>query len=265
MSSAGESASNRGGFAALRMYDLPEIRDAVGAVWAAVADGLDTDADLVWDGDLGSQLVDPGLVLGQTCSWPLLERLGDRVTTVGAFGYARSEWDAGPAYRSVLIASEDRPLAEFAGGVAAVNDYESTSGWLSLANAIAPHVTERPFFADVILSGAHVRSMALVREGRADLAAIDGVTFRLFERYQPEVVEGLVEVGHGPRVPTLPLITGRADPEPARAAVAAALADPDLADALDRLMIESFHPLDHPDFEWLLEMGGTARAILPPR
>ena len=264
MTSAGRSVPTDGGFAILRMYDLPEIRDAVGAFWGAVAAPLDADPDPVWAGDLGSQLLDTRLVLGQTCSWPLLIRLGVRVTVVGGFGYTRPEWETGPIYRSVLIARESRPLAEFAGGVASLNSYESTSGWLSLANAVAPYAAGHPFFGEVVLSGGHPGSMAMVREGRADVAAIDGVTYRLFERYKPDLVEGLVEVGHGPEVPTLPLVTGRDDPEPVRRAIATAVADPDLALALDQLMIESFHPLDHADFEWVRDMGQAAMTILPP-
>jgi len=91
----------------------------------------------------------------------------------------------------------ERPLP---GRPVAVNGYDSLSGWVSLRAAVDP-------LGPVLVTGAHVHSVAAVGDGRADLACIDGVTWRLLQRYRPGAVAGLAVVGHGPRIPCLPLVT----------------------------------------------------------
>lgn len=253
------------GFAALRMYDLPELRDAVGGLWGAISDRLPgTSAPLTWDGDRLSQWLDRDLVLGQTCAWPLVTTLASKVTVVGAFRYAGIEETPGAVYRSVVVAREDQPLSSFAGSVCAVNSWESLSGWVSLAHAVAPHAQGPAFFGEVVVSGGHAASIAAVRGGEADLASIDAVTYRLIEQHGPASVEGLTIVGRGPLVPTLPLITAAADPEPLREAIGAALEDPATRDQRARLLIEDFFALDERDIASVRDLGTVADRVIPP-
>ena len=60
------------------------------------------------------------------------------------------------------------------------------------------------FFARAIETGGHLNSLAAVREGRADVCAIDCVCVALARRYRPEALEGLVEIARSPAVPGLP-------------------------------------------------------------
>lgn len=254
-----------GPFAHLAMYDLAEVRDAAQALWRAIAARLGPDAPgaLSWPGAIEAACRDPDLVLGQTCGLPLVTALDGAVRVVGAFTYGDGASDAAAHYESVLVARERRVLAAFAGGTAAVNGWGSLSGWASLGASVPPEPV--PFFGRVELTGAHVASVAAVREGRADLASIDAVTFALLRRHRTHDVDGLCVVGRGPRVPCLPLVTGlAADVDVLRRALAGAVRDPTTAAARRALLIESFVPLDAADYALVPALASVARRRLPP-
>lgn len=243
------------GITALRMYDLPEIREPLQELWSSIAARLESaPIGLSWDGDMVGQWLHPQLVLGQTCGWPLVTALRNRVTVVGAFRYDLPGSAEGSRYRSVLVATEKRPLASFGGGVAAINDWDSLSGRVSLSVAIAAHGSPGSFFAETIHTGSHLASIEAVRSGDADLASIDAVSHALFERHRPELTAGLVVVGHGPLVPTLPLITARADPAALRIAIETSLADPTTAPCRRQLLITGFDPVNFASYESLANL-----------
>ena len=87
-------------------------------------------------------------------------------------------------YRTVIVARRAAPLSELAGRVAAVNAADSLSGWVSLLAAFRS--AGAPWHGSVITTGAHVRSIDAVREGSADVASIDAVTFALLGDLHPE-------------------------------------------------------------------------------
>jgi ABC-type phosphate/phosphonate transport system substrate-binding protein len=220
------------------MYDLPEIVPAVDALWSTVAARLrdggvpDVPVALRWAGDLyKDHWLHPQLLLSQSCGWPVVDRLAGRVAIVGAFTYTGVS-DAAARYRSVLVTragDTERPLT---GRAVAVNGYDSLSGWVSLTATVRP-------LGPIRVTGAHVHSVAAVADGRADLACIDGVTWRLLERYRPAAVATLAAVGHGPLIPCLPLVT-HMTLGPGVAALRDALAG--LTD--ETLGIDGFVPLD---------------------
>ncbi|NND76412.1 MAG: PhnD/SsuA/transferrin family substrate-binding protein [Ilumatobacter sp.] len=251
------------GVAALRMYDLDEVRAPCEQLWSAVASRLDdAPRELTWTGAPGVEWSDPDLVLGQTCGWPLVTDLRDAVTVVGAFDYDIAGADGRPQYGSVLVASEARPLDAFRNTVAAVNGTDSLSGWVSLGVAVADAARPAPFFSRLVETGSHRASVEAVRSGDAALASIDAVSWALLERHVPSLTRGLVVVGNGPTVPTLPLITAAPDPEPLRDALDAALADPATADSRAVLLINGFHRLDLSSYEALVRLGPVASETL---
>jgi ABC-type phosphate/phosphonate transport system substrate-binding protein len=193
----------------------------------------------------------PALVLSQTCGWPLVTQLASRVRPLGSFRMTHELAD-GSRYRTVIVASEDRELVDFASETAAVNSDISLSGWISLLVAVrGPGAS---WDGDVLWSGAHVESLRALQRGDAMVASIDSVSLSHIRRFHPELVVGLHEVGHGPLVPGLPLITsiGRSDEQVAelRAALgeAAQRADP-------ALLIDGFDPLDDADYLPLVDLG----------
>ena len=80
-------------FAALGMYPLAHLRDAYDRLWSSMRSRLDVDdapASLSWDADVHASWRDPGLVLGQTCGWPLVTQLDGAVAVVGSFDVVAS-------------------------------------------------------------------------------------------------------------------------------------------------------------------------------
>ena len=127
------------------------------------------------DGDLYELWLAPDLFIAQTCGFPLTHRLKDRVTLVATPVYT-VDGCAGGSYHSVIVARQDsdvRSLDDVAGKVAAFNGYDSQSGW----NALRHSLIGKGAPTRILETGGHRKSVAAVREGRADVAAIDCVTY----------------------------------------------------------------------------------------
>lgn len=233
--------------ASLPMYDRPETRTAHDRLWSGIraalqAEGIDAPHALDRTTGLWETWQAPDLLLSQTCGFPYRARLHGRVALV-----ATPVWDLPGAppgqYYSVLVARRDdgrTDLADFAGARLAYNDALSQSGWA--APVAAAH--EAGFaFADTVETGAHRASALAVAGGRADIAAIDAVTWRMIRRWDG-VASALREIGTTAPTPALPWITATGGPVEALArALAAALADM-AADDRDALAIEGATRID---------------------
>ncbi len=241
-------------FACLAMYPQSALIEAWDAVYAAVALQVDgAPAGLRWDLKPHETWLSPNLALGMTCGWPLVTELRDQVRTIGAFVH-RIDRTASHLYRSVIVSNRMVDLADLSGLRAAINSADSLSGSISLLGTLPGAPTTWP--GDVTWTGSHIDSVAEVQSYGADVASIDGLTWAYLRRDAPRSVAGLVVVGHGPTVPTLPLITaqraGAGLVAEWRAALARAVRDRALADALATLMIEDFVPLDLADYDTAL-------------
>lgn len=218
--------------AALPMYAFPHTAAAEARLWASIRDrlraaGIDAPEVLAPPpDDLMSHWTDPALLLSQTCGRPYKAHLHGRVRLVGTPDHGVEGCPPGH-YRSLVIARADDTRADltaFAGARFALNDPGSQSGWAALA-AEAPEVLQGPR----LRTGSHRASVHAVREGRADFAAIDAVTYRHLAA--EDRTEGLSVVHVTAPRPGLPLITGAAqDPDVLFSATADAIAALDPAD-----------------------------------
>lgn len=151
----------------------PATRPAWDRLWASVRDHLGWGPDaLVWPDEAGSHWRDPDLVLSMTCSMPMRMGLSRDVVLVGSPVWDLPDLPAGH-YASALVTrrGDTRPLPALAASGIAVNGKDSQSGWGALCDAgLSGPVTE---------TGSHAASMQAVAEGRADLAAIDIVTWTM--------------------------------------------------------------------------------------
>jgi ABC-type phosphate/phosphonate transport system substrate-binding protein len=202
--------------AALPMYFPP--RAALQAFWAALAGLLRADsavptsaipAELSEPADCHAQWLAPDLLLSQACGYPLVTQLAGKVQLVGTFAYD-APGAQGIQCRSQLIcraAERRRSLVEFAGSTLAFNDTISQSGYNALRALVATHTTRRPFFAARLQTGAHYRSILAVLEGQADMAAVDAVSWALWQRGQPGRAAELQVFGQTEAYPGLPLVT----------------------------------------------------------
>jgi ABC-type phosphate/phosphonate transport system substrate-binding protein len=255
------------------MYDLPEVTAATNALWAGMAraltrEGLDGVPGTLTRGvDLDQLWRSPELLFSQTCGYPLMNDYKDALRLV-----ATPVYDApgcqGPDYVSMIVVRlEDsvRALPDLRGRSVAVNSVTSQSGYSALRASVAHLAHKSRFFGKVVNSGSHGASLALVAEGQADVCATDCVTHALLARHRPEALAGLRVLARSPAAPGLPYVTraGAGDELVARlrAALFAALEDPNLASAREALLLAGAEVLPLSAYRSILEMEARAQAL----
>jgi ABC-type phosphate/phosphonate transport system substrate-binding protein len=239
--------------ASLPMYDWPETRDATDTLWRAIAARLGTDIGLTRTGDHTALWYRPDLLFSQTCGYPFTHAFAGKLKLVATPHYGIDGCD-GPDYQSIIFARSKAPLEAFRGAVVAVNNPDSMSGMLALKLVFGPLAREGRFFSKSVLSGGHVNSMLTVREGKADVCAIDAVCVALARAYRPDYLDGLVEIGRSPLVPSLPFVTVGGDVPELRDALRSVFADPALKPARDHLFLTGFSILDDRDYARITEL-----------
>lgn len=197
------------------------------------------------------------LLLGQTCGFPLVTQLPD-VQTVGCFHYAAPGCD-GYRYRSLLVTRREnarQTLADFRGRVVACNSVDSQSGYNALRIMVAPLAERGAFFSSVVLSGSHRQSLVAIAQDKADIAAIDCVTWALLQRHEPALLAGLVVIGLSPLAPGLPLISAKQTPTHTlvqlREVLSELVSDPRYRARCDALLITGFSPIAREAYSPLL-------------
>ena len=259
-------------FASLGMYDLPELTAATDAWWTGLrhhfaAQGLrDLPAALNRSGDPVDRLMQDGLIFAQTCGFPLTHRLKDHVQLIATPRYAVPGC-AGATYLSWVVVHTDDPaktLEDLRGRRVAFNDDGSQSGYNTLRAMVAPLAAAGKFFGAAIESGAHRRSLAMVKAGDADVAAIDCVTFGLITRNAPAEVQGIRVLCGSGTAPGLPYVTaaGTSDTtlERLRDGLTAAFADPALAEVRAALCLDGCEILPRSAYEVIPAMETAAIA-----
>ncbi|MDR6375969.1 PhnD/SsuA/transferrin family substrate-binding protein [Paraburkholderia strydomiana] len=206
----------------------------------------------------------PNLLMSQTCGYPLMHGLHEQVQLI-----ATPRFDApgceGAHYASVLVTRSDAPfdtLASLRGARAAYNQDDSNSGMNALRHAVAPHSHEGAFFRAAVRTGSHVGSLRAVAENRADVAAIDCVTFAFVCDEMPDLARRVRRIGMTAASPGLPLIASDTVPaatvEALREALNEALAlRPDRA---RRLRLQGFSTLPLDDYKRIAQLENEARA-----
>lgn len=212
----------------------------------------------VWpDKDLLTHWQDDDLLLSQACGYPLVTRLPE-VQTVGCFHYSAPGCE-GIRYRSLLVVRQSdrhKTLADFRGSRAVCNAPDSQSGYNVFMQTIAPLAQHGTFFRDIIFSGSHRQSLVEIGEGRADIAAIDCVTFALLQRHAPLLIANLAVIGKTPAAPGLPLITAERTPPALLALLRDALrqlvSDPAYRMLCAALLIRDFSDVSRADYASIL-------------
>ena len=229
-----------GRFVTLPMYDPPELHQANDALWRAVAERLvagglsDVPEQLTRSDTLQALWRRDGLLLGQTCGYPLMTELAGRFTVVATPIYA-AEGCEDAFHRSAVVVAASSPfesLKDLRGKRCAINDWGSNTGMNLLRALVAPLAEQGRFFGGVSVSGSHRQSLTFVAEGAADIAAIDCVTLTLLARIDPSLTARIRILAWSALSPALPFITA-GDTDPAtlgllRAALDDVAADPAL-------------------------------------
>lgn len=215
------------------MYDFPELVAHTDGLWEEIARHLTRrgvtpvpSALVRPSGSLHDHWLEPGVLLSQTCGFPLVRVLTEAQHVLGSFAVTCGNPDRPGWYRSVVVCRADDArasdgLAAFDGAPVASNDVGSLSGWVSLGVVLAEAgIGPGP----ITFTGGHASSVEAVRNGVADLASIDAHSFSLLLAHRRAAVEGLRVIGHGPEVAMTPLFTAHAELVPIlREAIGAAM------------------------------------------
>lgn len=191
------------------MYDHPALRADLRVYWRIIKDEL-TKIGVAAPDQLSSNGIGVDfwtrndLVLSQTCGYPYRTRLFDKVAYVGTPDYG-VEGCASGHYRSVVVVRRDsrfRQLQDLDGARFAFNDTLSQSGYHALF-AAGRNVGIR--ILPALETGSHRSSITAVGNGDADFAAIDAVSWRFFQQFEP-VAAQLTVIARTAPTPGLPYI-----------------------------------------------------------
>lgn len=199
-----------GRYAELSMYVAPQrVREATAQWLTRILELLQCTRRDASSLELLELFKAPELLLAQTCGYPLMTQLRGQVQLIGRPRYEWPDSSAGQ-HCSVIVSRESDPrraLSDFKNSRGVINDPHSNSGMNLFRHQLAHLQQSGRFFASVAHSGAHQQSLRWVREGWADLASIDSVTFAYLARYSPAEIAGLRRVARTASAPTLPYIS----------------------------------------------------------
>ncbi|HUE47453.1 MAG TPA: PhnD/SsuA/transferrin family substrate-binding protein [Aestuariivirgaceae bacterium] len=258
--------------ATLPMYDWPEVCEATDVWWAGLARhlrgaGFEAPDRLTRSGDPGTQWRRPDLLVSQTCGFPLMHDYRDRLEVLATPVYD-VEGCSGASYSSLIVVPADggaSRLEDLAGATAAYNAADSLSGHLAFKCVFAPLSKDGRFFDRLVESGSHRASIQLVCDRKADVAAIDCVSFALARRHHPELAAGLAVIAYGPAAPALPYVTAAGRPageiERLKHALSAAAADPALAVPREALFIAGLEFLPPDAYQRVLDLEAECDAL----
>ena len=122
---------------------------------------------------------DPNFFLGQTCGYPYVTRWkhSHDLLAVPVFDFDGCK---GTQYSSWFITHRENSaskIEDFRHKTVTLNGHDSNSGMNVLRYEISKLNCPESFFDEVIISGGHATSIKLIEEKKADLAAIDSVSY----------------------------------------------------------------------------------------
>ena len=158
----------------------------------------------------------PNLLLGHTCGYPYVTRWNKshQLICVPEFDIPGCE---GTLYSSWFVcgsADKRDTIEAFRDGVAVINGPNSNSGMNVFRYQVSPFAKNGSFFNDVIVSGSHINSMRAVAEGRAEIAAIDAVSYHYIVQAEPTLARQTRIMGQSVKTTGLPFIAHADEPIP---------------------------------------------------
>lgn len=196
----------------LMMYQRPQLAGAHERYWHLIRKylheaGIDSPEHLAQDAEEFFVWKNPDLVLSQTCGMPYRLWLHELVELVGTPDFGLDGCPPG-YYRSAFVVRADdsrQNLTDFEDAVFAYNQSFSQSGYA------APywHLQKRGFwFENRLHTEQHLNSAQAVAEGRADIASLDAMSWRLMDQHDA-FARKLRVLDWTEPTPGLPLITAK--------------------------------------------------------
>lgn len=249
-----------------RMYS---VNAAVKAHWHRLLGHALAQAGLPWpllDYDAPAPLSalwargDLGLVM--MCGMPFAQRT-PRPTLVAAPIPSPPRYAGAPVYFTDLVVRADAPartLADTFGGVAGYTLASSFSGGVAFADWLTSHAAGLKVYRATVGNLIHARGVidALVA-GRIDVGPLDSYVHDLLRQHEPAYAAQVRVLVSTPARPIPPLVaTAPVDAATLgalRAALAAAVREPALADTVAALQLAGFATPAAQDYEPLAELG----------
>jgi len=198
--------------ASLMMYRRPELDAAHDRYWALIRSnlaeaGVDSPDTLSQDADEFFVWKHADLTLSQTCGMPYRLWLYREVTLVGTPDFGIDGCPPGYYISPLVVRADDTrsTVDAFRNARFAYNQTHSQSGFAAAYNHLDRHGW---WFNELLHTGQHLESARSVAEGRADIASLDAVSWRLMEAYESFATELRVLEWTKP-TPGLPLITAK--------------------------------------------------------
>jgi ABC-type phosphate/phosphonate transport system substrate-binding protein len=178
---------------------------------------------------------------------------------------APPEYGGKPQYWSLFVARAEsgyQRLEDSFGGRIAFTTPESQSGYAAALHHLMPAAGQAPLYREIIAPAVTpLGALAAVREGRAEVAPIDGFALDLLRRHAPELTAGLSILARTEPTAIPPFIAS-APPRPAlRQAFLDAHDDPALRPLLDALLLQRFVPASPEAYAPLKQRFATALAF----
>jgi len=199
--------------ASLMMYQNDSVSPAIARYWNQIREqlsrrGIDAPTQLSQSARELEVWLHPQLVLSQTCGMPYRLWLKDDVSLVGTPDFGVPGCQPG-YYRSVIVVRGDDArdaLADYKDAGFAYNKTWSQSGYAAAFSFAQAHGF---WFSNRVETGQHLASARSVAQGRADIAALDPITWALMQEHSAfdDITGKLRELVWTEPTPGLPYIT----------------------------------------------------------
>ncbi|NNE24071.1 MAG: PhnD/SsuA/transferrin family substrate-binding protein [Rhizobiales bacterium] len=259
--------------ASLGMYDWPEARAETDRLWAGIAAALreqgfsQVPETLERSTCVKTHWRSPDLLISQTCGYPLTHEFDGYLELLAAPIYG-VEGCTGAEYTSAIVvnkASDFAVPADLKGAHATYNGEDSLSGHLALRSVFAPLADNGRFFGRLSRSGGHPASMQMIADGKADVAAIDCISFAFGRKHRSHITDNLRVIAYSPSAPALPYVTRTGRPQTElhrlKLALAKAFHEPTLADTRASLFIEGLEFTSRDTYDRVLQQEADAAAL----
>tara|TARA_B100000767_G_scaffold270163_1_gene293300 strand:- start:297 stop:1175 length:879 start_codon:yes stop_codon:yes gene_type:complete len=186
------------------MYNQPALLPLWQVWWQAVVPYLKHEGienmpnQLCWPEDYIAHWRQPQLLLSQICSLPMIDHLKGQVQYVASPIFS-TQLQTGSIYCSLLMVPEHstvRNLADVRDAKVAINSSDSQSGFGILNHSfMQTGLALETMVAGYAESGAHVKSLSWLQQGKVDVAAIDCISYHFIAKHQPHLLIGLRSLG----------------------------------------------------------------------
>jgi ABC-type phosphate/phosphonate transport system substrate-binding protein len=217
--------------ASLPMYNLPEMKVANAAFWAALRLLLmgaripDLPDALSFERKPVPERIEPTVVFSQTCGYPLETIFAGQAIQLGSPVYSAPGCD-GPSHCGVFVVPADsaaQEITDLAGKTFLLNSRHSNSGMNLPRRALADLAGGKPFFGRVIETGSQPGNLDRIAVGDGDVTAVDCVTYAFWSRHRPDAARRTRVIDQTPPSPSIPFVTSAKTAPATIAALRAAL------------------------------------------